>query len=149
MILDEPTSGLDPNQLVEIRKLIKDLGKEKTVIFSTHIMQEVQALCDRVMIINKGVIVANDTIDVLQNRITGENVVTIEFSEAVNDALLNKIKGIKRIKRLDNNRFQLLSDLKTDVRADVFRFAVDRNLTLLEMKKEVFSVEDVFQELTK
>ncbi len=149
LILDEPTSGLDPNQLVEIRKLIKDLGKEKTVIFSTHIMQEVQALCDRVMIINKGQIVANDTIDVLQNRITGENVVTIEFSEAVNDALLNKIKGIKTIKRLDNNRFQLLSDLKTDVRADVFRFAVDRNLTLLEMKKEVFSVEDVFQELTK
>jgi ABC-2 type transport system ATP-binding protein len=96
-----------------------------------------------------GIIVANDTIDVLQNRITGENVVTIEFSEAVNDALLNKIKGIKTIKRLDNNRFQLLSDLKTDVRADVFRFAVERNLTLLEMKKEVFSVEDVFQELTK
>jgi ABC-2 type transport system ATP-binding protein len=149
LILDEPTSGLDPNQLVEIRKLIKDLGKEKTVIFSTHIMQEVQALCDRVMIINNGKIVANDTIDMLQNRITGENVVTIEFAEAVNDALLNKIKGIKSIKRLDNNRFQLLSNLTTDVRADVFRFAVERNLTLLEMKKEVFSVEDVFQELTK
>ena len=149
LILDEPTSGLDPNQLVEIRKLIKDLGKEKTVIFSTHIMQEVQALCDRVMIINNGKIVANDTIDMLQNRITGENIVTVEFGGAFDAQLLNKIKGVSAVKKLDNNRFQLVSNLKTDVRADVFRFVVERNLILLEIKKEVFSVEDVFQELTK
>ncbi len=149
LILDEPTSGLDPNQLVEIRKLIKDLGKEKTVIFSTHIMQEVQALCDRVMIINNGKIVANDTIDMLQNRITGENIVTVEFGGAFDAQLLNKIKGVSAVKKLENNRFQLVSNLKTDVRADVFRFAVERNLILLEIKKEVFSVEDVFQELTK
>ena len=139
LILDEPTSGLDPNQLVEIRKLIKDLGKEKTVIFSTHIMQEVQALCDRVMIINNGKIVANDTIDMLQNRITGENVVTVEFGGAFDAQLLNKIKGVSAVKKLENNRFQLVSNLKTDVRADVFRFAVERNLILLEIKKEVFS----------
>jgi ABC-2 type transport system ATP-binding protein len=149
LILDEPTSGLDPNQLVEIRRLIKELGKEKTVIFSTHIMQEVQALCDRVMIINKGKIVADDTIETLQNRIKGENVVTIELSQNIDNQLFKQIKNITTIKALDKNRFQLSSALNVDIRADVFQFAVDKNLTLLEMRKEVYSVEDVFQELTK
>jgi ABC-2 type transport system ATP-binding protein len=135
LILDEPTSGLDPNQLVEIRKLIKDLGKEKTVIFSTHIMQEVQALCDRVMIINKGSIVANDTIESLQNRITGENVA--------------KIKNVINVDPLSKTTFRLTSSLKNDIRADVFNFAVENKLVLLEMHKEVYSVADVFQELTK
>ncbi len=149
LILDEPTSGLDPNQLVEIRRLIKELGKEKTVIFSTHIMQEVQALCDRVMIINKGKIVADDTIDTLQNRIKGENVVTIELAQHIDNQLFKQIKNVTNIKSLDKNRVQLSSALNTDIRADVFQFAVDKNLTLLEMRKEVYSVEDVFQELTK
>ena len=147
---DPTPEGLD-NFIKDAQSVlnIKDLGKEKTVIFSTHIMQEVQALCDRVMIINNGKIVANDTIDMLQNRITGENVVTIELSQSIDLSLLNKIKGVKSIKNLGENRYQLLSNLTTDVRSDVFHFAVERNLTLLEMKKEVFSVEDVFQELTK
>lgn len=149
LILDEPTSGLDPNQLVEIRQLIKDIGKEKTVIFSTHIMQEVQALCDRVMIINKGKIVANDTIDTLQNRITGENVVTIEFSQNVDKNVLTKIKNVRQVTLVSKTRFQLSSALDKDIRADIFQFAVQNNLTLLEMKKDTFSVEDIFQELTK
>ena len=149
LILDEPTTGLDPNQLVEIRRLIKDLGKEKTVIFSTHIMQEVQALCDRVMIINKGQIVANDTIETLQNRIKGETLVTIEFAQSIDNQKLSKISNVKTVKNLGTHRYQLSSELNKDIRADVFRFAVDNNLTLLEMHKEVFSVEDVFQELTK
>ena len=149
LILDEPTSGLDPNQLVEIRKLIKDLGKEKTVIFSTHIMQEVQALCDRVMIINKGNIVANDTIESLQNRISGENVVTVEFLQAVDKNLITKIKNVTKVTPLSKTTFRLTSSLKNDIRADVFNFAVEQKLTILEMHKEVFSVADVFQELTK
>lgn len=157
LILDEPTSGLDPNQLVEIRKLIKDLGKEKTVIFSTHIMQEVQALCDRVMIINKGNIVANDTIESLQNRISGENVVTVEFLQAVDKNLVAKIKNVIKVDPLptvsgsaiSKTTFRLTSSLKNDIRADVFNFAVEQKLTLLEMHKEVYSVADVFQELTK
>jgi ABC-2 type transport system ATP-binding protein len=149
LILDEPTSGLDPNQLVEIRKVIKDIGKEKTVIFSTHIMQEVQALCDRVMIINKGKIVANDTIEMLKNRIKGESVVTVEFSQTIDNQDLEKIFGVTRVNRMDAHHFQLSSDMGTDIRAAVFRFAVDKNLTLLEMRKEIYSVEDVFQELTK
>ena len=149
LILDEPTSGLDPNQLVEIRRLIKDLGKEKTVIFSTHIMQEVQALCDRVMIINKGVIVADDTIDTLQNRMRGESLVTVEFLQNADNQRLAKIVNVKNVKVLAANRYQLSSDLNKDIRADVFRFAVDNQLTLMEMRKEVYTVEDVFQELTK
>lgn len=149
LILDEPTTGLDPNQLVEIRRLIKDLGKEKTVIFSTHIMQEVQALCDRVMIINKGQIVANDTIDTLQNRIKGESLITVEFLQNIENQRLHKISNVKIVKPIGKNRFQLSSDLDKDIRADIFKFAVDNQLTLLEMHKEVFSVEDVFQELTK
>jgi ABC-2 type transport system ATP-binding protein len=149
LILDEPTTGLDPNQLVEIRRLIKDLGKEKTVIFSTHIMQEVQALCDRVMIINKGEIVANDTIDMLQNRIKGETLVTVEFSQSIDNQRLFKIRNVKNVKILGDNKYQLASDMSKDIRAEVFKFAVDNNLTLLEMHKEVFSVADVFQELTK
>lgn len=149
LILDEPTSGLDPNQLVEIRRLIKDLGKEKTVIFSTHIMQEVQALCDRVMIINKGVIVADDTIDTLQNRMRGESLVTVEFLQNIDNQRLAKILNVKSVKVLGANRYQLSSDMNKDIRPDVFRFAVDNQLTLMEMRKEVYTVEDVFQELTK
>ena len=149
LILDEPTSGLDPNQLVEIRRLIKDLGKEKTVIFSTHIMQEVQALCDRVMIINKGVIVADDTIDTLQNRMRGESLVTVEFLQNIDNQRLTKILNVKSVKVLGANRYQLSSDMNKDIRPDVFRFAVDNQLTLMEMRKEVYTVEDVFQELTK
>ena len=149
LILDEPTTGLDPNQLVEIRKVIKDLGKEKTVIFSTHIMQEVQALCDRVMIINKGKIVADDTIETLQTRIAGESLVTVEFTQKVENAKLLTIKDVKKVKNMGGNRYQLASAFDKDIRAEVFRFAVDNQLVMLEMQKEIYSVENVFQELTK
>jgi len=148
LILDEPTSGLDPNQLVEIRSLIKQLGKEKTVIFSTHIMQEVQLLCDRVMIIDQGKMVANDTIDTLKSKVGGETVVTVEFLQKTSAAALQKIKQVREVRALPNNKFQLVAPLNMDVRADVFQFAVANNLVLLEMRKEVFSVEDVFTNVT-
>jgi ABC-2 type transport system ATP-binding protein len=149
LILDEPTSGLDPNQLVEIRKLIIDLGKEKTVIFSTHIMQEVQAICDRVLIINRGKVVANDPVEALQDRISGSTTVTIEFLEKTQKEFLKKIDKVNSIESLGNNQWKLTADLKEDIRKDVFDFAVQNKLTLLGMKKDVYSVEDVFQELTK
>jgi ABC-2 type transport system ATP-binding protein len=149
LILDEPTTGLDPNQLVEIRSVIKQLGKEKTVIFSTHIMQEVQALCDRVLIINKGKIVADDPIEQLTNRIKGESVITVEFHQAATESKLAAIRHVKKVKSLGKNRWQLSADSSHDIRGDIFRFAVDNQLTLLEMHKEVFSVEDAFQQLTK
>ena len=149
LILDEPTSGLDPNQLVEIRALIKQLGKEKTVIFSTHIMQEVQAICDRVVIINKGKLVADDSIENLQDRVTGGNLITVEFAQNVNKSQLSKIEGVKSVKSLRDNKWELLSNKKVDVRSKVFHFAVQNNLTLLELRRETYSIENVFQELTK
>jgi ABC-2 type transport system ATP-binding protein len=154
LILDEPTTGLDPNQIVEIRQLIKTLGQEKTVIFSTHIMQEVQAICDRAMIINHGKIVANDTIEQLKSRFSGENIVTVQFAattmvETQFIASLSKIKGVRRVAALGENRYQIIaSDAKTDLQTDIFQFAVTQQLTIVELKKEVSSVETVFQKLT-
>lgn len=149
LILDEPTSGLDPNQLVDIRALIKSFGTEKTVIFSTHIMQEVQALCDRVLIINKGKLVADDPIENLQQLVKGEAVVTIEFQQPVSAAKLEQIKGVLSVSPAGQNQWKLTADAATDIRPEIFHFAVKENLVLLAMNKDVFSVEDVFQQLTK
>lgn len=149
LILDEPTSGLDPNQLAEIRKLITQIGKEKTVLFSTHIMQEVQALCDWVVIINRGKIVANDNIESLQQLVTGELMVTVEFLSKVNRSQLASIRGVKKVADLGNNRWQLTANKNDDIRRDVFLFAVNNKLILLGMQQELYSVEDVFQQLTK
>ena len=149
LILDEPTSGLDPNQLVEIRNLIKSFGQEKTVIFSTHIMQEVQAICDRVIIINRGKLVADDPIDKLQQRIKGETVVTVEFQQATNASNLMQIDAVDRVESLGNNKWRLIAGQEKDIRPAVFNFAVREKLVLLEMNKDSFSVEDVFQQLTR
>jgi ABC-2 type transport system ATP-binding protein len=152
LILDEPTSGLDPNQLVEIRKLIKDLGKEKTVIFSTHIMQEVQALCDKVLIINRGQIVANDSIDRLQDLVVGETVVTVEFLQQISKIQLERMReaipSITHIEHLTDKRWNIRSAQIEDTRAAIFNFSVKENLILLEMHREVSSVEDIFTQLT-
>lgn len=148
LILDEPTSGLDPNQLVEIRQLIKSISTEKTVLFSTHIMQEVQALCDRVVIINRGKIVADDPIDQLQRRLKGQAAVTVEFAQAPAGIALEKITGVSAVEALGANRFRILSPADQDLRERVFRFAVDQKLTLLELQRESVSVEDVFRYVT-
>lgn len=149
LILDEPTSGLDPNQLVEIRSLIKSIGQEKTVIFSTHIMQEVEALCDRVVIINQGNLVADDAIDQLQKRVTQQSVITIEFLEKTTTSQLRKIAGVSSIKALTERKWQLVAPIEQDVRPAVFEFAVKNRLTLIEIHKEDLGVENVFQQLTK
>ncbi|MEM1325084.1 MAG: gliding motility-associated ABC transporter ATP-binding subunit GldA [Bacteroidota bacterium] len=149
LILDEPTSGLDPNQLVDIRRLIQQLGQEKTVIFSTHIMQEVQAICDRVLIINRGELVANDSIAALQSRLSGTTLLNIEVVDSIKAEQLQRIPNIQAVKHLGKKRWQLVVDSDRDVRAEVFRFAVQQNWTLLELQQERFSVEEVFQELTK
>jgi len=149
LILDEPTSGLDPNQLVDIRALIKEIGKSKTVIFSTHIMQEVQAICDRVLIINQGKLVANDSIDTLRQRISGEAAVTVQFHEKIGKALLLKIPDMLRIEALPNNQWKIISHKKHDIRPKIFKSAVQNGLTLIEMRQDTYSVEDVFQKLTK
>lgn len=149
LILDEPTSGLDPNQLKDIRELIKEVGKEKTVIFSTHIMQEVQALCDRVIIINNGKLVADDSIDTLQMDAGEQAIITIEIPQSFSFNDLGKIQGVTTVKNLGANKYQILGSNERDFRTDIFNFVVANKLTLLEMKRDVKSVEDVFQELTK
>ena len=149
LILDEPTSGLDPNQIVEIRQLIKDLGKEKTVILSTHILGEVEAVCDRAIIINKGKLVADAPIQELKQRFTGQSIVTAEFAENPDKNLLAKIKNVQAVKNTGTNQWQLTAPSDKDIRADVFAFAVANKLTLLELRKDTYSVEEVFQQLTK
>lgn len=148
LILDEPTSGLDPNQLVEIRALIKELGKEKTVIFSTHIMQEVQALCDRVIIIDRGNIVADDHIDDLEKRISGQVEVSVTFDKTVSKSELLAIPGVKQVRNIPVASYVLSCESGIDVRPALFNFAVSKGLILLEMRKETYSVEKVFQQLT-
>ena len=149
LILDEPTSGLDPNQLSEIRALIKNIGKEKTVMLSTHIMQEVEAICSRVIIINKGQIVADESTEILQQKSGAENIITVEFDKPVERKLLQSIAGIKRAEQQRGNTWKLYSDTNSDVRPAVFNFAVAQQLTVLSLHKEEQSIEDVFQQLTK
>lgn len=146
LILDEPTTGLDPNQLVDIRRLIMQIATEKTVLLSTHIMQEVEALCNRVVIVNKGEIVANDTIDELRSRSKGETVITLEFLETTTQKELAAIAGVKTAKNIGGNRWQLRAD--GDVRAAISAFAQSKNLSIVEMHREQSSVQDVFQALT-
>jgi ABC-2 type transport system ATP-binding protein len=148
LIMDEPTTGLDPNQLEEIRNLIKNLGKQKTVMLSTHIMQEVEAICDKVIIVNKGEIVANDETKNLQKN-TSKQLITVEFDKAVNEELLRTIPEIERIKHLGNTSWQLISSSKEDIRKAIFDFAVANQLSVLTLNKEEQRMEDVFKELTR
>ncbi len=148
LILDEPTSGLDPNQLVEIRALIKNIGREKTVMLSTHIMQEVEAICDRVIIIKNGNLVANDTATTLQQK--GEQtVVYVEFEGKVSKNQLQKIEGVNKIEAVGNGTFLIASKTNADLRKTIAQFAQQNNLLTLTLRKEERSLEDVFKELTK
>lgn len=150
LILDEPTTGLDPNQLEEIRNLIIKVGKEKTVMLSTHIMQEVEAVCDRVIIINKGKIVANDETSVLQhNQAKNTQLITVEFDKETTAADLKKIAGVKAAKNAKGNTWHLEVHSEKDARADIFQFAVQNNLAVLTLQKEEQRLEDVFKNLTK
>jgi ABC-2 type transport system ATP-binding protein len=146
LILDEPTSGLDPNQLIEIRKLIKSISVNKTVLFSTHIMQEVSALCDRVVVINRGEIVANDTLSNLMARRSGVQHVMVEFEGSVNAGDLAALKGVDAVQDLGSGKFRLSAS--ADIRQEVFRLAADRNLSLVGLKQEENSLESIFKGLT-
>lgn len=148
LILDEPTTGLDPNQIVEIRNLIKTVGKDKTVMLSTHIMQEVEAICDRVIIINHGKIVANDESKNLRSGATAQ-VIRVEFDNAVAANLLQGINGISEVKKVSDNMWLLGSSSEIDIRPKIFEFAVAQSLSVLTIQKEEQRLEDVFKELTK
>jgi ABC-2 type transport system ATP-binding protein len=148
LILDEPTSGLDPNQIVEIRALIREVGKEKTVILSTHIMQEVQAMCSRVIIINKGKIAADSTAEELVNRVSGRNLLRVEFKNPVDLRSLKNIPGVVEAEQ-KGNKWALYSNAKDDIRETVFNWAVEHNNAIFELVKEGQSLENIFQTLTK
>jgi ABC-2 type transport system ATP-binding protein len=148
LILDEPTSGLDPNQLLEIRKLIKEISKNKTVLFSTHIMQEVQALCDRVVVINQGKIVADDSLSNLISQKEKEQVVRVEFENKVNTDILRSISGVQEVEIINDHTFRIISFQKTDIRPELFRFASETNNTLIGLHLEASSLEDIFRTLT-
>ncbi len=149
LILDEPTTGLDPNQLAEIRNLIKTVGKEKTVMLSTHIMQEVEAICDRVMIINKGELVANKSAKELTSISTEKIVITIEFEGEIDEQKLVQMEGVIAIERTANNAFKIESDAKVDLRTKLFNFAVEQGASVLTLQKEHQKLEDIFKQLTK
>lgn len=152
LILDEPTSGLDPNQIVEIRRIIADVGKEKTVLLSTHIMQEVEAICSRVIIINRGEIVADDsTTNVLKNQGFGWQEVQVELLETVDSMFLQQIPDVIEAIPYGNqkNSWVLRSKTETDIRPMVYRFCVEKDLTLLTLRQKSLQMEDVFQSLTQ
>ncbi|HVA97866.1 MAG TPA: gliding motility-associated ABC transporter ATP-binding subunit GldA [Bacteroidia bacterium] len=149
LILDEPTTGLDPNQLAEIRQLIIKIGKEKTVMLSTHIMQEVEAVCDRVIIINKGKIVADKPTEQLQKTPESEQIITVEFDNKPAENSLQNIENVTNVTHLSGNIWQLSTHSAADIRPLIFQYAVKNNLTVLAMNKEERKLEDVFKELTQ
>jgi ABC-2 type transport system ATP-binding protein len=153
LILDEPTSGLDPNQILEIRKVIRDISINKTVVFSTHIMQEVQALCERVVLINKGEIVADDRLANLMAKQSAANVVHIEFEREVNIDLLKGLPGAMDVVKMEISgtgscRYRLQARSEVDIRPEVFRLASDHKLSLIGLRQEEASLEAMFRELT-
>lgn len=147
LILDEPTTGLDPNQLADIRQVIKDIGKQKTVMLSTHIMQEVEAICDRVIIINNGTIVANKETGELKQQSGSRQLFTVEFDQNPLSTQLMRIKGVVDARYIQGNTWALYS-AEEDIRGNVFRFAVDNGFAVLTMQKEERTLEDVFKDLT-
>jgi len=155
LILDEPTSGLDPNQIVEIRQLIKDLGKNKTVLFSSHILQEVQAMCERVIIINKGNIVADDTLNKLQAGKIDVHVVLVSFKSPVPIELINGISEVadieeqqSRLEGSDSKDFKLKTSNPESVRKQLMELSLKHNLNIVSLQSETQSLEEVFRELT-
>ncbi|MET6998629.1 gliding motility-associated ABC transporter ATP-binding subunit GldA [Chitinophaga defluvii] len=149
LILDEPTSGLDPNQLADIRQVIKDLGNNKTVILSTHIMQEVEALCSRVIIINKGKIIADDQLARLQQSGAGNGYIQVTFGEPVTAAELEQIEGISRVMQQEGHTWQLFTSRIEEVRKNLLQFALINNRNILSLQSNSQRLEDIFRELTK
>ncbi len=150
LILDEPTTGLDPNQLAEIRQVIRDAGRDKTVLFSTHIMQEVEAICDRVVIINRGRIVADGPLRALQRASGGASVVVVaEFEgDLPNPDVLAAVPGVEQIEPLGRGQYRITARPDTDLRGTIFRLAADQNLNLVGLRQAENSLENLFKELT-
>lgn len=147
LILDEPTSGLDPNQIIEIREVIKQQGKNKTVLFSSHILQEVEAICDRAIIINKGILVADDKLSALR-KASSSNIVKVSFKEAVDAQLLEKLPAVTSIRKADTNNWQLATHDSDQLRKQIMELSLQHNLNIVSLQSENQSLEEIFKTLT-
>ncbi len=149
LILDEPTTGLDPNQIMEIRNLIREAGKEKTVMLSTHVMQEVEAICDRVIIIDKGVIVADDDKSNIYSKIrSGIQTIEVEFDKPVGEEDIRTATGAVSVRQISGNIWRIESAGEEDLRPVIFSFAVSNSLTVLSLQKKENNLEEIFRSLT-
>jgi ABC-2 type transport system ATP-binding protein len=150
LILDEPTAGLDPNQIVEIRNLIRDAGKDKTVLLSTHIMQEVEAICDRIIIIDKGVIVADEKKSNIYSIIKRQRqIIHVEFDKSTDESGLLGIVNVVKAQKINNTLWLVEAEGQEDIRPAIFTFAVNNNLKVLSLQKEESNLEEIFRHLTK
>jgi ABC-2 type transport system ATP-binding protein len=147
LILDEPTNGLDPNQIIEIREVIKSLGEQKTILFSSHILQEVQAICDRVIIINKGKLVADSKLASLREG-THNVTVRISFQEEIEADLLQRLRGVTSVRELDPNLWELSGDDPVDLKKQLLELALRNNLNIVSLQSESPSLENIFRSLT-
>jgi len=148
LILDEPTSGLDPNQIIEIRDVIKKQGLNKTVLFSSHILQEVEAICDRVIIINNGQLVADDKLSNLQKVSNTQHSVKVEFKEAVDTALLTSLNNVLAVKNIQRSIFNIQCSDAESVKKQILQLALDKNLNIVSLQSENQSLENIFKTLT-
>lgn len=149
LVLDEPTSGLDPNQLSEIRSMIREIGKERTVLLSTHIMQEVEAICDRVIIVDQGRIVADDPVQRLRSRTGGQAALHVEFDGSVAPEELEQIDGVDEAGTIGEYEWKLIVNDERPVRESVFELAVEKGLSVLTLHQESLPLEEVFKQLTQ
>jgi ABC-2 type transport system ATP-binding protein len=150
LILDEPTSGLDPNQVTEIRKLILSLGKDKTILLSSHIMQEVEAMCSRVIIINKGKIVADDKVEIVKQTLSkNKSTTVVKFRSDIDVKSLRAKSGISEVIASEGSTYRVVAESNIDLPELLFNFAIESKTIILEQKEEVESLESVFQQLTK
>jgi len=149
MILDEPTTGLDPNQLLEIRELIKKIGKEKTVLLSTHIMQEVEAICDRVLIINNGKLIADEATSEISKLLQSSEIISVEFDKDINVSDLSKIDGVDHIQEIHSKLFEITGKEGADTRKTLFKWAVQHDIQIVNMNKKDSNLEHIFRQLTQ
>ncbi|MEP6513280.1 MAG: gliding motility-associated ABC transporter ATP-binding subunit GldA [Parafilimonas sp.] len=148
LILDEPTSGLDPNQIIEIRNVIKEEGRNKTILFSSHILQEVQAICDRVLIINKGGLITDDTLNNLKQNAEADKI-KVRFKEPINAEWLRHLPLVKNVSDLGGNTWLVASNDSAEVRKQLFQLAIQHNLNIISLQNEESNLEEIFRSLTK
>lgn len=148
LILDEPTTGLDPNQIIEIREVIKKLGQQKTVLFSSHILQEVEAICDRVVIINRGKLVADDNVSKLLSETNKEEILRVTFREALEPAWLERLSSVRTVNKINTNEWELVCTNVQDARRQLMELALQHNLNIESLQSGTQSLEEVFRSLT-